>query len=75
MQFTYVMGTFFTKLRLIFTNSPPIITTIFPPLRDSLYIGHIKLSAEESQLFTLAVFQLVVVRNLQGVKMMDVRGW
>jgi hypothetical protein len=37
------------------------ITIIFPPSRDSLYTGRVKLFDEELKLWTFAVFLLVVV--------------
>ena len=50
-------------------------------MRETLYTGRVKLFAEASNLFTHAVFQLVVVRKtasseciLQGSKKMEVGG-
>jgi hypothetical protein len=62
MKLTYIVGTFFTKLRLFF-HKVSITNTLFPPLRQTLYAGRVKLFAEASELFMHAVFQLVVVRN------------
>jgi hypothetical protein len=47
----------------IFHKVSFIINTLFPPLRQTLYAGRVKLFAEASVLFTHAVFQLVVVRK------------
>jgi hypothetical protein len=75
------MGTSFTKLRLFFHKVSFIINILPPPLREMLNAGRVKLFAEASELFTHAVFQLVVVRKtasseciLQGAKKMDVGG-
>lgn len=38
-----------------------LINKLFPHLRETLYTGRVKLFAEASELFTQAVFQLVVV--------------
>jgi hypothetical protein len=47
---------------IIFSQSLLHYQHIFPPLREMLYAGHVKLFAEASELFTQDVFQLVVVR-------------
>jgi hypothetical protein len=54
MKFTYIMGTFFTKFKLLF-----IINTLFPPLHQMLYASHIKVFADMSELFIHTVFQLI----------------
>jgi hypothetical protein len=56
------MGTSFSKRRLFF-HKVSIIKTLFPPLCETLYAGRVKLFAEASELFTHAVFQLVVIRK------------
>jgi hypothetical protein len=56
------MGTSFTKLRLFFHRLLHYQHS-FPPLLETLCAGSIELFAEASELFTHAVFQLVVVRN------------
>jgi hypothetical protein len=69
------MGISFTKSKLFF-HKVSIINTLFSsPLCETLYAGRVKLFAEASELFTPAVFQLVVVRKtassesiLQGAK-------
>jgi hypothetical protein len=58
MKFTYIMGTSCRKLGLFCHKVVFIINTVFPPLRETLYAGRIKLFAETSELFTYAVFQL-----------------
>jgi hypothetical protein len=52
-----------------------IINTLFPPLREALYVGRVKLFAEASELFAHALVLLLVVRKtafseciLQGAK-------
>jgi hypothetical protein len=45
-KFTYIMCSSFTKLRLFFHKVSSIINTLFPPLRETLYAGRAKLSAE-----------------------------
>jgi hypothetical protein len=62
MKFAYNMGTSFTKLRLFFHNVSFIIDTLFPPLHEMLYGGHVNPLAKASELFTHAVFQLVVCK-------------
>jgi hypothetical protein len=61
MKFTYIMGTFFTKFKLLFHQFLFIINTLFPPLHPVPYAGHIKLFADTSELFTHTVSQLTVV--------------
>ena len=75
------MGTFFTKLRLLLHKVSFATSTIFPLMREALNAGCVKPSAEASELFTHAVFQLVVVRKtgasdsiLQRAKKTEVRG-
>jgi hypothetical protein len=41
----------------------PYIMVFFPPLREMLCSGGVELFAEASELFTHAVFQLLVVRK------------
>jgi hypothetical protein len=40
-----------------------IISTFFPPLREVLYNGHVKLFAEVLELVVHAVLQLVVIHK------------
>jgi len=56
-------GTFFAKLRLILHEVSFSTNTIFRLLRETLNAGRVKLFAEALELFTHAVFQLVVVRK------------
>jgi hypothetical protein len=42
MQFTYIMGSSFTKLRLFFHVVSIIINTHFPPLRETQYAGRVE---------------------------------
>jgi hypothetical protein len=46
MQFAYIMGTSFAKLRLFF-HKVTIFSIFFPPLRETLYADPVKLFAEE----------------------------
>jgi hypothetical protein len=50
-------------LRLFFRIVSSIINTLFKPLRETLYVVCVKLDIEVSQVFTHAVFQLVVFRK------------
>jgi hypothetical protein len=81
MKFTYIMGTSLTKLRLFFHKVFFIVDVHFPSLRKMLYAGSVKLFTEASELFTHAVFELVVVRKtassefiLPGAKRMKSEG-
>jgi hypothetical protein len=40
------MGTSLTKFRLFLPKASFIINTLFPPLRETLYAGRVKLFAE-----------------------------
>jgi hypothetical protein len=60
MQFTSIRVASFTKLRLCF-HIFLFINTLFPPLRETLYDGREKFSAEASGLF-----RLVVVRKTES---------
>lgn len=69
------------KVETLFHKVSFIINTLFPPLHEMLYAGHIKLFAEALELFMHTVFQLVVIRkmaslecNLQGTKKMEAGG-
>ena len=60
MKFTYCISyTFVTELKLFFHK----VSTINTPLSESQDAGRVKLYAEASELFTHAVFQLVVLRK------------
>jgi len=68
------LGSFFHKVSFI-------INALFPPLRDILYSGCIKLFAEASELFAHVVFQLVVIHKMassqympQGLKRWKLEG-
>lgn len=80
MKFTRVMGTAFTALRLFLHGVCFIINILFPRMRETLYAGRVKPSAEASGLYTHAVFQPVVRKTasseciLQWAKEMGVRG-
>jgi hypothetical protein len=50
------------KIDIIFLQSLLHYQNIFTLLREMLYAGHVKLFDEASELFTQAVFQLVVGR-------------
>jgi hypothetical protein len=63
MKFTYLMGTSSTPLKLFFHKFSFVINTLFPPWRDMLCAGRVKLFSETSVLFARAVFQLVIVRK------------
>jgi len=60
MKLTYIMGTSFTKLRLLFHSLLYYRQTFFPPLCEMLYAGHIKLFAEVSELCTHTAFHPVI---------------
>jgi hypothetical protein len=45
------MGTSLAKLGLYFHKVSSIVNTRFPPLRETLYAGRVKLFAEASELF------------------------
>jgi hypothetical protein len=62
-KFTYIMGTSFTKFRL-FVHKVSIISTLYPRLHETLYAGHVELTAEVPEPFTHAVFQLVIVQKM-----------
>ena len=81
MTFTYIMGISFTKQRLFSHKVTFTIKTISPLVHATLYAGRVKLFVEASELFTTAVFQLVLFRktessecNFQGAKKMEVGG-
>lgn len=71
----------FTELTLHFPKSSSLPPHFFPLLLAIVYASHVKLFAEASELFTHAVFQLVIVCKmasleciLQGAKKMVVGG-
>ena len=75
------MGASFTKFRLFFHNIFFIINTLFPTLHVKTHARCVKVYAETSEMFTHAVFQLVVARKtassecvLQGAKEMEEGG-
>jgi hypothetical protein len=82
MEFTYIMGTSFTKLRLIFPQSLLHYEhTFFHLCVRHCMLVLFTISAEVSKLFTHTVFQLNVVCKtesleciLQGAKKMEVEG-
>jgi hypothetical protein len=59
MKLAYTMDTPFTKLRLCL-----IISTLLPPLFEALYVGHVQLFAEASELFTHALFSRFVIYKM-----------
>jgi hypothetical protein len=62
MQFTYMKGTSFANLKLLLHKVYFIINTLlFPSLHKKLYARTVKSFADTSEIFTHAVFQLVVV--------------
>jgi hypothetical protein len=80
-MYLYITGTFFTTLRLLLHKVSFATNTLFVILRETLIAGCVKPSPEASELFSHAVFQLVVVRKtapsdsvLQRAKKTDVRG-
>ena len=75
------MGASFTKFRLFFHNVFLIINTLFTTLHVKIHARCVKVYVEMSEIFTHAVFQLVVARKtassecvLQGTKEMAERG-
>jgi hypothetical protein len=69
------MGTSSKKFRSLFHKVSISVNTLFPPLRETLYAGRVKLFAEASELFTHVLFQIVVARKtasshyiIQGAK-------
>jgi hypothetical protein len=56
-----------TKLKSFFHKAFSIISTLFPPLRKTLYAGRAELLVEASELFKHAVFQLVVAAKKKKV--------
>jgi hypothetical protein len=80
MKFTRVVGTVFTALIFFFTWVFFIINTLLPPMRETLYAGRMKPSAEASGLYTHTVFQPTFRKTassectLQWAKEMGVRG-
>jgi hypothetical protein len=73
MKFTYIMGTFFTKFKLLFHQVSFIINTLFPPLHQMLYASHIKIFADTSELFIHTVFQLIrcVQNSILGMNLLE----
>lgn len=63
MKYTDIIGTLCTKLRLFFHEVSFVISTLFPPLHEVLYTGHVKLFAKASELFMHAVLQLVIIHK------------
>jgi len=51
LKFTYIVGTFFTKLRLFFHGLLHYRHT-FPPMHKELYAGRVKFFAAASERFT-----------------------
>jgi hypothetical protein len=75
MNFTYIVGTSFTKLRLLSHTLSFTVDTIFSSLRETLCADRVKLFAEASERYTHAVLPLSVVGKtasseciLQGAK-------
>jgi len=67
MTLTHIFGTSFTKLRLFFDKVFFYISTLFPPLCETLYACRLTLFAKASEIFTHFLFQLVVVVLKNGV--------
>jgi hypothetical protein len=74
MRFTYITGTFFTKLILFFHKVSFITNILFAPLQE-MYASHLKLFAAVSELFRHTMFQPVIIFKmvspvsiLQGTK-------
>lgn len=61
MKITYIMGTALTKWRLFFPQTLLSYQQTFPPLCETLCAGCVKVFAEALELFTRAVFQVVIV--------------
>jgi hypothetical protein len=57
------MDTSFTKFGLFLHKISITINTLFPTFHETLYAAVLIIFAEASELFTHAVFQLVVVRK------------
>jgi hypothetical protein len=71
-------GSALYKVEIIFLQILLHYQHTFPPLRETLHAGHVKIFAEASQTFTHAVLQLAVVHKtvfsecvLQGIKKME----
>jgi len=58
MKFTYIMGTFSTKLRSYFRKVSITINEFFPLLEEILYAGCVKLFTPPSKGLKITVFQL-----------------
>ena len=58
-KFAYIMRVAITNLRLFFHKIFFHTNTVFPRLPQTLYAGRVKLFAEASEFFPLAVFQFV----------------
>jgi hypothetical protein len=57
------MGTSFTKLGLLFYTVSFIIKTLYPPLHEMLYAGHMQLFAEA--LWCLSPMTFTLLSELQ----------
>ena len=71
------MGTSLAKVRL-FCHKVSMTNTLFPLLREMLYAGRMKFFAEASELFTFAVFQLVIIhkkRHSWSASISEPRRW
>jgi hypothetical protein len=68
MKFTKTMGTYFTKLRLLFHKVSFITNTPFPPLCEMPGGSHVQFFAEVSELFTHAVFQLDIIHKIASLE-------
>jgi hypothetical protein len=60
MKCTYIMGTFFRKMRLFFQKASLSTLPPPPPLCEILYASHVKLFAETLEFLLLAMFQLTI---------------
>jgi len=63
MAFKRITGTSFTKFRWFIHKAPFINNTLFPPFREMLYAGHVKLFVKVSRLFMHAMVKVVICKN------------
>lgn len=75
------LGHGFYEIEIIFFNKVCLIINTFPPLCETLFAGCVKALPDELEIFTHAVFRLVIVDKttisgliLQGAKKVEVGG-
>jgi hypothetical protein len=81
MNFTFIVGTSFTMLRLFSHKVSSSINKLFTHLCETLWASSVKFFAEASELFMHVVFHLVVVLKSassecikQGAQKMEIGG-